>query len=106
LTQTTLGNHGTKGEYYDDEKDIHLIIILNSICMIVLLICSLLLRAHQAGIIEAVEIKTVTPSHFTLMAYNIPKHKTSKELKRWLEEHERCKEIRSVSYCYDIRNLI
>lgn len=106
LTRTTLGNHGIDDSNYHDNSDIHLVVILNSWFIIVVFILSLLLRAQQASIIQKVEIKTVTPSDFTVLAYNIPLDKTSQELKQWLEDHNWCSDIRSISYCYDIRNMI
>lgn len=106
LTKTTLGNHGRKHINYFDNSDINLVVILNSCFILVVFILSLLLRAQQANIIQKVDTKTVTASDFTILAYNIPLDKSSKELKQWLEDTHWCTEIKSISYCYDIRTMI
>ena len=106
LIRTTLGNQGKDVKYFHDNNDINLYVILNSCFILITFILSLLLRAQQASIIHGVDTKSVTPSDFTIMAYNIPKFKTSMELKQWLEDHHWCSDIRSINYCYDIRTMI
>jgi hypothetical protein len=64
---------------------LHLIFV--SCFILVTVILSLLQRATQASIIHGVDVKLVTPSDFTIMAYNIPKNKTSQDLRKWLEDH-------------------
>lgn len=87
LTRTTLGNHGIDKDNYHSNSDISLHIILISCFILVTFILSLLQRAQQASIIHGVDVKSVTPSDFTILAYNIPKNKSSQELKKWLEDH-------------------
>lgn len=106
LSKTTLGNHGKGHEYYYNNSDIDLIIALNSAFILVLFILSLLLRAQQSSIILRIESKVVTPSDFTLMAYNLPLDKTWDELQKWLEANHWSSKIRSISYCYNIRTTI
>lgn len=107
LTKTTLGNHGKGNSHYHDNTEINLIVALNSSFILILFLLSLLLRAKQSDIIDKIDSESVTPSDFTLMAYNLPLNKSSIELKTWLSSSfPVCKEIRSISYCYNIRGII
>lgn len=106
LTRFSLGNHGKGSEKYASNQEMYIILILNSCFLIVFVFLSYLLRSQQDSIIQGVDDKLITPSDFTIMVYNIPKDKTSDEFKRWLDDHHWSSDIISVSYCYDIRQMV
>ena len=106
LTRFTVGNYGKGSDNYYDNSKTNLIIILNSCFLLVLMFMSLILRIQQDNIIRSVDDKQITPSDFTIMAYNIPQNMSSEDFKRWLEDHHWSSEIKSLSYCYDIREMI
>ena len=106
ITRFTIGNHGKDENNYYRDSDMNLVLILNSCFLVVLIFISMLLKTQQESIIQRVDDKLITPSDFTIMVYNIPKDKTSNELKQWLEDHHWGSDILSVSYCYDIRQMI
>ena len=106
LARSTLGNHGKDPDYYHSNSDINVIVALNSAFIFLLFILSMLLKSRQDNIIRSVESDIVTPSDFTLMAYNLPLDKTPIELKDWLETNSWCSPIHSISYCYNISSII
>jgi len=54
--------------------------------MLILIIFSFFLTAFNEKIKARYDENNITPSDFTVMAYNIPKNTTSKELKEWLSD--------------------
>lgn len=101
----SLGNFGKDSKHYET-LELNMIILLNSLMIFLFYISFLLLRNHQSRVIKKVDEDNLTPGDFAIMVSNIPKEKTEKDLKAWLQTHLYNAEIMNINFAYDIRSVI
>lgn len=66
--------------------------------MVVILISNVLLYVFSEGSIARFDEDHVTPSDFTVMAYNIPLDLEPSDLHKWLTKTHQIKGIRSITF--------
>jgi hypothetical protein len=107
MTYLSLGNHGDKTTHDGGETTAFKVVVgLNLLNILILVISYRVYRFHQISQVRQIDEKSITPSDFAVVAYNIGADTTSDELQTWLENEHDAKDIMKIIYCYDIVQIM
>jgi hypothetical protein len=106
MTYLSLGNHGDETTHDGETTAFKVVVGLNLLNILILVISYRVYRFHQISQVRQIDEKSITPSDFTVVAYNIAADTTSDELQTWLENEHDAKDIMKIIYCYDIVRIM
>lgn len=104
--EVSLGNHGPKDNDYNFQAPFLAIFLLNTLFMIIFFILTIWYTIFREKAKAKFDENLITPSDFTVLAYNIPLHISPVDLKEWLSTNHEVKDIKSITYWYDIKQMI
>ena len=93
-------------ENYVNSLPNNFVIITNSLFMVILFLLYILFSKFQAVVNRKIDENCITPSDFTVMAFNIPLKTTENELKHWIENFHGFSSIKSITLWYDVQRTI
>lgn len=107
LVYTSLGNHGLTASQFHKSGPVNAIIILNLVGIFIIFAAYRTYRIFSLKKVAEIDKETITPSNFTLFAYNINQNVSDRAIRRFLTEECEVEDndIIEIVRCYDISTI-
>ncbi|CAI2379655.1 unnamed protein product [Moneuplotes crassus] len=107
LVYQSLGNHGITASQFEKSGSVNAIIILNLVGIFIIFLAYRIYRCANLKKAAQIDRETITPSNFTLFAYNINENISDRGIKRFLQNE--CEvppeDIVDIIRCYNISKI-